>query len=188
MNAHKKPFKLCIDAGHGQDSRTPGVYDPGAVSGTFEEASIALLWANELWAACVKLGLPVFMTRTTRLQSAPLAVRVSRAELAGCTHFLSLHVNDADDAGANGVETLYRRQESLAFAKQVQGVVLPIFRLRDRGVKLRPNLAVLRSGTMRSALLELGFIQSLEDRQGFLSASARRSVCQALALSFETLA
>ncbi len=182
-----KAFKLCIDPGHGMDSAKRGVYDTGAVSGDFVEASIALVWGLELAKACTDRGVQVWMTRDARADVAPLATRVARAEKAGCTHLLSLHVNDADDMSANGVETLYWRKESLAFAKLVHGVAQPVLGLRDRGVKLRPNLAVLRSGTMRSALLEVGFIGNKFDRLVFTDLSQVRRVCQALALSFEEL-
>lgn len=187
MSASKKSFKLAIDPGHGMDSRKPGVYDTGAVSGSFVEASIALVWGVELAKACTDRGLSVWLTRDARADVAPLLTRVARAEQAGCTHLLSLHVNDADDMSANGVETLYRRNESLGFAKLVQEVAQPILGLRDRGVKLRPNLAVLRSVVMRSALLEVGFIGNACDRRAFVELSTVRRVCQCLALHFETL-
>jgi len=182
-----KRFKLCIDPGHGMDSAKRGVYDTGAVSGSFIEADIALTWGLELAKACVDHGHEVWMTRDARADVAPLFSRVERAGNAGCTHLLSLHVNDADDMSANGVETLYRRSESLGFAKLVQGVAQPVLGLKDRGVKLRPNLAVLRSGTMQSALLEVGFIGNKFDRLVFTDLSQVRRVCQALALSFEKL-
>jgi N-acetylmuramoyl-L-alanine amidase len=155
-------MKLCIEVGHGMSNKRSGVYDTGAVYGPHEEASIVLLWGHELRKACEYLGMPCFMTRVHRNDPTPLGTRVARAEQEGCTHLISLHVNDADAPGANGFETLYRTPHSEVFAESLHHLMSTL-NLRDRGVKLRPDLAVLTSKSMPSALLELGFIRSASD-------------------------
>lgn len=185
MNANKKLFKLCIDPGHGMNNAKRGVLDTGAVYGSFRENEIALTWGLELLQACRARGVDAIITRASQSVSTPLSSRVPRAVQARCTHFLSLHVNDADDMSANGVETLYRRKESLSFAKLVQDTVRPILGLKDRGIKQRSNLAVLASPAMRSALLEVGFIGNLQDRRIFAEALYIRKACEALARTFE---
>lgn len=154
-------FKLCIDPGHGMANRKPGVYDPGCERDEVTEADIALGWALELEKQARAAGVATFMTRRDAVTPAPLRDRVKTATKEGCTHLLSIHVNDADSAKANGTETLYRSSTSLTFAKLVHATAMNVLQLKDRGIKLRGDLAVIAHPN--SALLELGFIGSSSD-------------------------
>lgn len=174
-------MKLCIDPGHGMSSRISGVYDTGAKYGQLEEAGMVLLFAHQLKSACIKVGVPVFLTRHTVNEPAPLKERVTQSRLADCTHLISLHVNDADDAKANGFETLYRTSGSLPFARLFHALILPALGLRDRGVKHRPDLAVLASGKMPSLLLELGFIRNAKDMAIVTNPMVMQQVCSLIA-------
>jgi N-acetylmuramoyl-L-alanine amidase len=174
-------MKLCIDPGHGMSSRITGVYDTGAKYGQLEEADLVLVFAHELKAECIRLGVPVFMTRTAVNEPAPLRGRVAAARFAGCTHLISLHINDADEAKANGFETLYRTSGSLPFARLFHAMLLPALGLRDRGVKHRPDLAVLATGKMPSLLLELGFIRNAKDMAIVTNPGVMQQVCKLIA-------
>lgn len=162
-------------------SRISGVYDTGAKYGQLEEAGLVLLFAHQLKSACIKVGVPVFMTRHTVNEPAPLRGRVAAARFAGCTHLISLHVNDANDTKANGFETLYRTSGSLAFARLFHALLLPILGLRDRGVKHRPDLAILATGKMPSLLLELGFIRNAKDMAIVTNPVVMQTVCKLIA-------
>jgi N-acetylmuramoyl-L-alanine amidase len=47
-----------------------------------------------------------------------------------------------------------------------------VFGLKDRGVKRRDSLAVLRSSSFPSALLELGFVNSRADMEAVVGRTA----------------
>lgn len=178
----KPRLKLAVDPGHGMDNRKPGVFDPGCVRGEIRESGIALAWAQELERACLKRGVHVWLTRRDSVTPAPLNKRVAAAQQNGCTHLISLHVNDAADPRANGVETLVRgpltdRQRIIPHA--VQGLAQNHLGLRNRGVKLRDDLAILKHPN--SVLLELGFIGSSSDLAAMQCPCCRRNLCAALA-------
>jgi N-acetylmuramoyl-L-alanine amidase len=174
-------MKLCIDPGHGLSNRTRGVYDPGAVSGIYEEASIALVWSHELRKACEDVGIAVWMTRVTRDEAAPIGTRVRRALDAGCDQLVSIHVNDFADPTANGYETLVPpRLEKTAWARGLHHTVRTCLQLRDRGIQPRPSLAVLKFPGP-CALLELGFIGFQSDRNRILNNAVMQVICRQIA-------
>lgn len=173
-------MKLCIDPGHGMSNKKSGLYDSGAVGGTLEEAGLVLVWAHELRKACEALNIPVYMTRMDRSAPTPVGTRAARAEQQGCTHLISLHINDAESAGANGIETLYRTPQSEGFADDLHRIMNTIG-LRDRGVKLRTDLAVLASKRMESAMLEMGFIKSVSDMQIVTASDVMQRQCVKIA-------
>lgn len=179
-------MKLCIDPGHGLSNREPGVFDTGAVRGALREVDMVMVWARELRAHCKVLGVETWMTRESVADPAPLRTRKSRAMAAGCTHFLSLHVNDSAAARANGVETFWREEESRAFAGAVHEIAARCLRLSDRGLKR--GLFTVLTGTMPSALLELGFIGSAADMRAVNDSAVMRRTCGELAAHFAALA
>lgn len=173
-------MKLCIDAGHGQDNRKPGLYDTGAVCGELQEATVVLRWALALREACEERGIPVFMTRTAASDITPLRLRATRAVKAGCTHLISLHVNDAE-GNPQGYETLYRTTRSRQFATMVHHTVQSLLGLKDRGIKPRPDLGVIGNCGLDSCLLELGFITNASDMKVVTSGLVISSTCNFLA-------
>jgi N-acetylmuramoyl-L-alanine amidase len=177
-------MKVCIDPGHGMSNRSSNVYDPGAThtEGTarHEEASIALKYGLTLKDAFRAKGVPVFMTRDDATDPTPVGARAGRAEAADCKAFISLHLNDFDDDSANGTETLYRDDGDKALAARIQTEMIAITGLRDRGLKQRMDLAVLKfDGT--AILIELGFIANDADRAMLLDTSIRDQLCSSIA-------
>lgn len=174
-------IKVCIDPGHGMSNRKFGVYDPGCVHGSNDEAPIALSWAFELEKALIARGIPVFLTRRSADDHCPVATRASRAQAANCTHLISIHVNDADSAEANGTETLYRDDES--FARRVHDKLTSVLKLKNRGLKHRTDLAVLNFRG-QACLIELGFIKHFEDLTRFTSFPLVQHACREIASIF----
>lgn len=171
---------LCIDPGHGMSNRTSGVFDPGAVAGSSQEANEVLLYALELERQWTKLGGACFLTRRDNTTSAPLRGRVIRATTAGATHLLSIHMNSVVSDQAHGTETLYFSNSSMA--TKVQKAMIKALGLRDRGIK-PANLPILRfSGPC--ALAEIGFISNASDRAAMLDPMSRskwaKEICEAL--------
>jgi len=169
---------ICIDAGHGQDNRVAGRYDPGAVSPfddyvEREEASIVLAYAKTLAYHLRKSGWSVVMTRNDATTPCPLSSRVEIASKAGAHALISLHMNSSA-SGGTGSETLYssRHSQSEPFARALHAQWRPVFGLADRGLKRRDSLAVLRSSSFPSALLELGFLNSRADMDAVVGRTA----------------
>jgi N-acetylmuramoyl-L-alanine amidase len=176
-------IKVCVDPGHGMSNRKPGVYDGGCEhteGQRFEEAEIVLGWGLVLEAKLKAKGVEVFMTRRDAQKPTPVSSRASAARAAGCTHFVSLHINDSEGDGPNGTETLWSRDNQKPFAAALHEALLTGLKLRDRGLQERDDLSVLRFPGP-AALLELGFIENDTDREVFLNTLNRESTCSLLA-------
>ena len=64
----------------------------------------------------------------------------------------------------------------------MQTALIAATKLRDRGIKQRPDLAVLKFKGP-AVLVELGFIDNDKDRDTFLDPLVRDKVCKAIAAS-----
>ncbi len=171
-------LRVCVDAGHGMANRRAGVYDPGCVSGTLEEADIALEWAGTLVQALKAHGAEVYLTRTGKTDPVPVGDRARMAANAGCTVLVSIHVNDAESVTASGCETLF--SDDRDFAVTVHRAMARELGLRDRGVKPRSDLAVLKFAGL-ACLVELGFIQAEGDMRAVRNRDVRERACDAMA-------
>jgi len=175
-------MRIAIDAGHGLGNSAVGHFDPGAVSGGACEADVVLEYAIALMSAVVSAGWTPIMTRINDTTPCPLIGRVRTARDAGADMLISLHCNAAESETATGTETLYNATDGLA--RKLQGAVVSTLGLRDRGVKQRGNLAVLKF-ERPCALVELGFVTNRWDRAVLLDPTARRrtaeAICRALA-------
>lgn len=173
------PLKLCIDAGHGRSNRSIGVYDPGAVSRTgLTEADIALDWALTLKWVCAKEGVEFFLTRDDDSDNAPVGQRDEKAELAGCTHFLSIHCNAAGSYNGTGVESFYRDKRDEQLAKLALDSVLEVPGCPEtRGVKHERLTHHGRLAIMDfdgpCTILEIGFITRPSDVKFMVSRNSR---------------
>ena len=177
-------MKVCIDPGHGMSNRQTGVFDPGAThvenGFLFREADIALRYGLALKDVFRARAVDVFMTRDDSTDHAPVGRRAVMAKNAGCDLLISLHLNDFDDDSANGSEVLYRDNDDKALAQKLQDALLKVTGMRDRKIKQRPDLAVLKfQGT--AVLLELGFIANDADRAKLLDAQVRESIVHGIA-------
>lgn len=167
-------IKLCIDPGHGNGNRSLGKYDPGAVAAGLTEADIVLQWALTGKWMCQQAGIDVFLTRDDDKDLTPVGVRDDKAEIVGCTHFLSLHCNAG---GGTGVETFYRDQADRAWAEKVQSCILQASGGKNRGIKHESQTQHNRLAVMDfdgpCALVELGFIDSANDRKWLTDRESR---------------
>lgn len=159
-------------------------FDSGAEAAGFREADIALDYGLQLQKAFQANEIPVFMTRADNKAPAPVGQRAGRAEKAGCTHYISLHLNDPDsptDTSAHGLEVLFRdATKDKPLAEKLQTALVRVTKFRDRGTQFRPNLAVLKFSKGPAVLIELGFISNTADRTDLLSHAVRDAVCDAI--------
>ena len=177
-------MKFCVDPGHGMSNRQLGIFDSGAVhienGFLFKEADIALRYGLALKDTFRAQGIDVFMTRDDATDHAPVGKRAAMARSAGCEAFISLHLNDVDDDSAHGLEVLYRDDTDKALAQKLQTALVKVTGLRDRKIKQRTDLAVLKFPGV-AVLVELGFIANDGDRARLLDAQVREAVVQSIA-------
>lgn len=106
--------------------------------------------------------------------SMSLAPRYNLANTVEADLFISIHVNSWIDRNTNGTETLYsssnnRTNEYGMSSKQLATMMhkemLKVIGRADRGVKVRNNLAVLRSTKMPAILIETAFATNKKDAE-----------------------
>nr|WP_255702374.1 N-acetylmuramoyl-L-alanine amidase [Peptoniphilus sp. KCTC 25270] len=155
---------VVVDAGHGGK-------DSGAVSfdGT-REKDLNLEVAKKLEAKLRSNGYNVIMTRS-RDEFIGLYNRANIANDASADIFLSIHFNSAGSTQAHGIEVLYASEDDVsikkgnqkALAQEVLNALIKATGEHSRGLKNRPDLAVLRTTEMSAALVELGFLSNEQD-------------------------
>ena len=155
---------IVLDAGHGMSNRTDGVYDPGAVSGDYKEAEIVLTQAEKVKELLEAKGYTVFLTRTDNKTATPLGNRTKFAQEKNADVLVSLHYNASDSADANGTEVLYNGEQGKTLAQYIHQAVVKAIATKDRGIKERTDLRVLKS-SIPSALVETAYISNEADRQ-----------------------
>lgn len=157
--AEKTPI-IVIDAGHGGS-------DSGAVYKGRKEKDdnlkLALAVGRMLSAEyIVKVG----YTRTTDVFEAPSA-KAKETNAFDADLFASFHRNSAVPA-AHGNETLVYKMSGPAYLLAVNAnKKIAALGFRDRGVKKRTDLTVLKSTGMPAVLFETGFISNKEDNKLF---------------------
>lgn len=174
--------KIHINAGHGGK-------DPGAVGNGLKEKHITLKMALKLGEQLRSCGFWVSYTRIGD-EYVPLLEIARRANDEKADLFISIHCNAAANAAASGLETLVYNiaGENEKAARLVQEGLIAITGMKDRGLKARPDLAVLNSTDMTAMLVELGFVSNQQDakmlgQDSFLDACAK-SMCRSLCAYF----
>ncbi len=154
-------YKIVIDAGHGGN-------DPGAVYEDRLEKDDVLDLSLAVGENLKQRGYDVEYTRTTDVYESPFE-KATKANAAGADLFVSIHRNaSANPNTAEGIETLVYNDTGIkteiaeSINEQLEAVGF-----KNRGVKERPNLVVLKRTEMPAVLLEVGFINSDSDNAIF---------------------
>ena len=161
-------IRIYIDQGH----NPTGSHNSGAVgNGLYEQDLtyiIGQLVAEQLrndprFEVCVSRPTEDVALGTDNTSS--LEARVHGAREFNADFFISLHTNAAESDSASGIEVLvaYEGGISYAFGTTLLESLVISTGLMDRGIKLRPELHVLKNATMPAVLLEMGFISNEED-------------------------
>lgn len=147
---------IILDAGHGGK-------DPGAVGPTgLQEKDVTSLVATSMAGHLREAGRQVLLTRPgPEFVSLADRVRIANAA-AGADALVAIHCNAAHSPEAGGSETLYYpgSVQGEYLARELQWRLVHTVGLRDRGVKPRGDLAVLKRTKMPAALVELAFISN----------------------------
>lgn len=178
-----KYHSICLDPGHGMSNRRAGKYDPGAVNGKHEEATIVMDWVNELRAILQARGHKVIRTRINASDEAPVSARAGIAQDYDCEIMLSFHCNAANGS-ANGTETFYRGEPHRLYAAELNGKICAALGTRNRGVKTESQSQHSRLAVMSFQpcfLIELGFIDHPSDLLAMLDPAKRMAACEAIA-------
>ena len=171
---------VVIDAGHGgkdpgalgRDEEGEIIYDDDDEE-YIKEKDINLAVAKKVYKFLKDKGVNVIMTRS-KDEFLELREIADIANDEEATLFVSIHSNSVDGIpAANGTEVLYYdTDEKEAFgikskevAETVLEYMLDVVDMHDRGVRERPELAVLRLTQMPAILIELGFVTNAEDQE-----------------------
>ena len=161
-------LKIYIDQGHNPTK----YHNAGATgNGLYEQDltfTIGCLLANLLekdgrFEVC--LSRPTANTVLGTDNNSSLQARVKGAQEFGADYFISLHTNAFDKDSANGIEVYATQEnsEAYAFGSSLLKGMVESTGLRNRGMKLNPELQVLKNATMPAVLLEMGFISNPTD-------------------------
>lgn len=176
-------MKVFINPGH-----MPGI-DSGAVNRVLhlQECDIALSLGNLLEGKLKNAGCIVRLLQSDNLcGEAPPAPNIcSAANSWAADVFVSLHCNSYNTV-ARGIETLCYARDSHAgiLARAIQKQLVDTLQkldqtIPDRGIKIRPDLAVLRWTTMPAVLVETAFIDNVDD--ALLLVSQQEAIAAAIA-------
>jgi N-acetylmuramoyl-L-alanine amidase len=167
--------KIYIDPGHGGK-------DPGAIGvNGVHEADINLKVAKYLKVELERHGQEVRMSRETDVAKT-LDERVNDANNWGADIFCSTHCNAFSIASAKGTETLIYANGGNAekIAKKVHSNIVATLKTSDRGIRVRPELVVLRKTKAPAVLCELGFITNEDDCAKLVDASYQKKCAIAI--------
>ena len=161
------PIRIYIDQGHNPKSPNSGAegngYREQDIVYTIGTALYDRLRADPNFEA--RLSRPTPETSLGTSNASSLRLRVNAANAWPADLFLSLHTNASPDTSATGTESLVYKANSTAadIGAAIARSISQRTGLRNRGVKARPGLYVLRRTQMPAVLSELGFITNAED-------------------------
>ena len=160
-------IKIYIDQGHNPEAPNAGAEGNGLreqdITYRTGQALSELLRGNSNFE--VRLSRPTPTTSLGATNKASLRARVEDANAWGADYFISIHANASENPNVSGTEAFAYSRPSAAFtlgADIIQGISNATG-LRDRGMKVRPGLYVLRKTAMPAVLVELGFISNPGD-------------------------
>ncbi|MGK7872099.1 MAG: N-acetylmuramoyl-L-alanine amidase [Xenococcaceae cyanobacterium] len=164
---------VVIDPGHG--GKDPGTIGIGGV----QEKHIVLPISQQVKSYLEQQGVRVMMTRSSDY-FVSLAGRTQMANRARAHLFVSIHANaiNLSRPDVNGLETYYYQSQRLA--QTIHNSILRSINIRDRRVR-RARFYVLRTSSMPSVLVEVGFLTGREDAAQLKNPAHRRQMAEAIA-------
>lgn len=160
-------IKIYIDQGHNPENPNAGAEGNGLreqdITYRVGKALAERLRANGNFDVRESRPTPTVSLGTSN--STSLQVRVRDANEWGADYFISLHTNASSNPAATGSEAFAYQQPSAAFrlGEDILAGLTRLTGLRNRGMKVRPGLYVLRRTAMPAVLVELGFITNPSD-------------------------
>lgn len=157
-------MKIYVDAGHVNNS-----LDCGATFNGRKESKDALDFAQLLACNLKDLGVEVKLSRSSEKEPKSLTVRTSECNKWGADLYLSIHRNASLNHKGEGAESLIYSldDKNKKIADELQKCIVSVSQFKDRGIKTRPDLHVLKATEMVAVLLEIGFIDNASDNKKF---------------------
>ena len=155
-------IKIYVDQGHNPENPNAGAEGNGLreqdITYRVGEALAALLRQNPSYE--VRLSRPTPSTALGSSNTTSLRARVNDANAWGADYFISIHTNASENPSANGIEAFAYSQPSRAFSlgESILRSLSAATGQKNRGMKVRPGLYVLRRTNMPAVLVEIGFI------------------------------
>lgn len=148
-------MKVTVNAGHAP----MGVPDPGAINLITgdRECDYALKVANLVQRYLNDAGLIAQV-----IQNDSLGYICDVSNDFGSDAFVSIHCN-AFDTHARGTEVWYKTERGSTLANCIQKQLLTSIQTVDRGIKQTDTLWVLNQTEAVAALVEVGFIDNMDD-------------------------
>lgn len=176
QSVQKVPL-IAIDPGHGGS-------DEGGSYGEIWEKDINLKLAIALSDKLKGMGYEVVLTRQDNDTKVSLEERVEIAEQEQADLFLSIHQNVSSEPAVHGLETYYCEKETEGnkrFAKLIHSGAVEKTDAKDRGLKEKSDLYVLRETTMPACLIETGFLTNEKEREVLCSEEYRNKLIKGMA-------
>lgn len=160
-------IKIYIDQGHNPRNPNAGAEGQGR-----REQDLVYTIGQELASLLrrsgnyeVRLSRPTADTLLGTSNTSSLRARVNGANSWGADYFISLHTNASDNSSATGVEAYAYSTGTPAFrlGEDILENLSEATGLRNRGMKTRPGLYVIKKTNMPAVLVELGFITNPRD-------------------------
>ena len=152
-------IKVYIDQGHNPENPNAGAEGSG-----YREQDIVYRIGVDLYNLLksdpnytARLSRPTPETSLGTSNASSLRLRVDDANSWGADVFISLHTNASSNQNATGSEALVYSESSAAYiiGEDILTELNAITGLRNRGVKLRPGLYVLRRTAMPAVLVPI---------------------------------
>jgi len=159
--------KIYIDQGHNPQGPNAGAESSGVLEQniTYEVGRILADLLQRSGNYETRLSRPTETTALGNTNSESLMARVNDANAWGADYFVSIHANTSSNPAASGSEAFAYTSPSRAFSfgEDILEGLNETTGLRNRGMKTRTNLYVLRRTNMPSVLVELGFMTNADD-------------------------
>ena len=160
-------IKVYIDQGHNPNNPNAGAEAFGVKEQdiTYE---VGILLADLLRQSGnyeVRLARPTPTSSVGESNSESLRLRVEEANNWGADYYVSIHANTSGNPSVSGTEAFSYSEPSRAFTlgERILDGIAEETGLRNRGMKTRTNLYVLRRTRMPAVLVELAFMTNRED-------------------------
>lgn len=159
-------FKVYVDAGHGPDGVTVGVFDPGAVSGGYREYDLTKDLAGRVTRVLRdEYGVDVYLNDN----GGRYWLRHAEAVNVGADALVSIHFNASMTHKASGTESYIHDTAasplSAGWQARVHAKLAAATGLPDLGMK-KKELAIT-SGYLPAVLLEVCFIDNASDMETY---------------------
>lgn len=172
-------MRIFCDFGHRNN-----VADRGASSAGINESALALQIGQLVANGFKQAGHEVFYSRESEDDVIGLDARINKANrITNLDWYISVHVNAAENTNAAGFEVLhYGDQEEIC--SKICKNVCDQTNQKNRGAKIRTDLAVLRKTYCRAILIECGFLSNPQERAKLVTQAFQQKIAEGILESF----